>query len=74
MDIVQSREPGFLERQVSIPEFIHHSPAASAINAVEPYRQFTVQMSHEIVVRRRGVFEADSPDDSDWGRKPTPVE
>ena len=59
IDIVQSRQPGFLERQVSIPEFIHHSPAASAINAIEPYRQFAVQMSHEIAVRRCAVFEAD---------------
>jgi len=58
MNIVQSRQPRFLERQVSIPEFVHHSPARSAIDAIEAYRQFTVQVSQEVPVRRHAVFEA----------------
>ena len=57
MDIVQSRQPGFLERQASVPEFVHDPPAGSGINAIEPYRQFAMQMPHEITMRRRRVFE-----------------
>ena len=59
MDVIQSRQPRFLERQVSIPEFIHHSSTGSAINAVELSCQLAVQMSHEITMRGRGIFEAD---------------
>src|SRR5437899_10990088 len=47
------------QTSVSIPEFVHHSPAGSALYPVEPYRQLTVQVSHEIPVLRRAVFEAD---------------
>ena len=59
VDVIQSREPRPLKRQVGIPEFIHHSPAGSAVNAVELCCQITVQMSHEITMSRRGIFERD---------------
>ena len=42
---------------MSIPKFIHHSPTGSDIEAVKAYRQFSVQMFHEIAMRCRGVLE-----------------
>ena len=59
MDIIQSRQPRSLKRQVSIPEFVHHSPPGSRIHPVEAYRELAVQVSYEIPVRRRAVFKAD---------------
>jgi hypothetical protein len=57
MDIVQSRQPRILERQASVPELVNDPPAGSGINAIESYRQFAMQMPHEITMRRRRVFE-----------------
>ena len=59
MHVVQSGQPRFLERQASVPEFVHDWPTGSRIHAVEPRRQFAVQVPHEITMRRRRVFEAD---------------
>ena len=59
MDIIQSRQPRSLKRQVSIPEFVHHSPLRNRIHSVDAYRKFPVQVSDEIPVRRRAVFKAD---------------
>ena len=59
MDKVEPREPRFLEGQSSIPELVHHPPCEGGVNAVEPYRQFAVQMSHQITMGNCGVFKAD---------------
>src|SRR5215470_17031858 len=59
MHIVQARQPRFVERQASVPEFVHHPSAGSRIHAVELYRQLAVQMPHKIAMRRIGIFEAD---------------
>ena len=48
MDVIQSRQPGFLERQMSIPEFIYHPT----------HRQLSMKMSDEITMRDVGIFEA----------------
>jgi hypothetical protein len=57
MHIVQSRKPRFLKRQATIPKFIHHPPTGGEIEAVEAYRQFSVQMFHEIAMRSHRVLE-----------------
>src|ERR1700688_169743 len=59
MDVIQSCQPRFLQGEVSIPELVHDSSAESGIHAVESYRQFAVQMSHEITVCHRAVFKID---------------
>ena len=74
MHVVQPRKPRFLERQASVPEFVHDPAARSVVDAVEPHCQCAVQMPHQITLRFRGVFEADDKMIVIGRRRPNPVE